>query len=57
MPMTGVFFILNVYLIIFEREGAQAEDGQRERERDSQAGSTLPVQSPMEGSIPRTVRS
>ena len=32
-------------------------DGQKEKERESQAGSTLPVQSPMWGSNQQVVRS
>lgn len=32
-------------------------EGQRERERESEAGSVLSAQSPTQGSVPRTVRS
>ena len=55
-----LFFLFNVY---FEREGkrerqtASGGRAERERERESQAGSVLSAQSPMQGSNPRTVRS
>ena len=35
----GCFFLMLIFKIYFEREGA--EEGQREKERGSQAGSTL----------------
>ena len=43
-----------VYLFISrETETARVGKGQRERESESKAGSTLPVQSSMQGSNPR----
>ena len=55
------FIIIFKIFILRERESAhmcaQMEEGQREREKEPQAGSTLPAQSPMRGSISRTVRS
>ena len=47
-------YFLNVY---FERERAQAGEGQRETGRESQADSTLSAQSPMWGLNPQSVRS
>ena len=53
-----IYACLFIYLglfIYFERE--TAGEGQRERERESQAGSVLSAWSPMQGSNPQTVRS
>ena len=56
-----VFFVFK--FIYFERERERASEhkqgGHRERrrERESQAGSPLSVQSPMEGTNPQIVRS
>ena len=52
----------NIFLkFIFERESMHAHtrvgEGQRAREKESQAGSTLSSQSLTRGSIPETVRS
>ena len=49
-----VFKRMFIYLF-WERDTAAYR--QRERKRESQAGSTLSAQSPMRGSNPRTVRS
>ena len=51
-------YIFNFYLFFFfERERQQAREGQREKERESQAGSILSVQSPVRGLNSWTVRS
>ena len=50
------FFLLNVYLFIL-RESTSWGGGEREGDKESQAGSMLSVQSPMQGLIPQTVRS
>ena len=47
------FFFKFIY---FERESKWGRGREREGERDSQAGSTLSVQSPMQGSNSQTVR-
>ena len=48
------FFFLSSFIL---REREHTWEGQSERERESQAGSTVSAQSPMWGLIPQTVRS
>ena len=48
--ITSFFLFFKVYLK--ETETALVGEGQREAERESQAGSVLPVQSLMQGSNP-----
>ena len=50
-------FFKFIYLFLGERKREQASKGQREGERESQAGLTPSAQSPAWGSNPRTVRS
>ena len=58
-----LFFKINIFgvFIYFERERkhtrTRGSEGQREGERESQAGSTLSAQSPTQGSISQTMRS
>ena len=51
------YFFLSLLIYVRETETVQVGDGQREREREgereSQAGSTLPAQSPMQPSNPQ----
>ena len=50
----NLFFFKFIY---FEIELAQVGEGQREKERESQAGFVLPVQSLMRARIHKTLRS
>ena len=56
------FIFFNVYLCIYfkrerEREHEWERGRERKREKESEAGSALAAQSPMQGSISRTLRS
>ena len=51
------FFFKFIYLFLRERESMSEGGAEREGERESQAGSTLSMRSPMWGLNSRTVRS
>ena len=52
-----ISFLKRIFIYLFLRERARAGKGQREGERESQAGSVLSAQSPMWGLMSHTVRS